>query len=66
MGRGANGSDAAGTNEEGETVMNLLNGAGEVVLWCMALVIAAAVAGVAFLWAWDKYTGWKWERRGRK
>jgi hypothetical protein len=45
--------------------MNLLQGAGTFVLWCMAAVIGAAVAGVAFLWAWDKYSGWKWERNRR-
>ena len=45
--------------------MNLLQGAGTIVLWCMALVIAAAVVGVAFLWAWDKWTGWRWEKKRR-
>lgn len=46
--------------------MNLLQGAGEVVLWCMAAVIGVAVVAVVALHAWDRYTGWKWTRRGRK
>jgi hypothetical protein len=43
--------------------MNLLSGAGEVVLWCMAVVIGLAVVAIAALHAWDKYSGWKWDRR---
>lgn len=48
--------------------MNLLAGAGTVVLWCMAVVIGMAVAAVAAMWAWDKWSGWKWEQkmRGRR
>lgn len=45
--------------------MNLLRGAGEFLLWCMAGVIGFAVAVVVALWAWDKYLGWKWEQRMR-
>ena len=46
--------------------MTLLSGAGTVVLWCMAVVIAMAVVSVVALWAWDKYSGWKWERRAKR
>jgi hypothetical protein len=46
--------------------MNLLQGAGEILLWCMAAVIGVAVVAVAALHAWDKYTGWKWMRRAKR
>jgi hypothetical protein len=64
MGWRATGGDAAGT-EEGEA-MNLLATAGEVVLWCLAGVIGLAVVAVGVLWGWDKYSGWKWERRAKR
>lgn len=49
-------------------MMTLLEGAGEFVLWCMALVIGVAFAGAAVLWAWDKYRAKSWEKtlRGEK
>jgi hypothetical protein len=47
-------------------MMNLLQGEGTFLLWCMAAVIAAAVVGVAFLWAWDKWQGWKWDKKIRE
>jgi hypothetical protein len=50
----------------GEQTMNLLQGAGTFLLWRMAAVIAAAVVGVAFLWAWDKWQGWKWDKKIRE
>ncbi len=46
--------------------MNLLMGAGTLLLQCMAGVIGIAVVGVAALWLWDKYSGWKWERRVKR
>jgi membrane protein YdbS with pleckstrin-like domain len=51
--------------QKGQAMTSLLSGAGEFVLWCMAAVIAAAVAAVAFLWAYDKWTGWRWEKKRR-
>ena len=47
-------------------MMTLLSGAGEFVLWCAALVIGAAVAGVAGHWAWDKWQGWRWDKKIRE
>ena len=46
--------------------MTLLEGAGTLVLWCMAVVIGMAFAAVVTLWAWDKWQGWKWDRRAKR
>jgi hypothetical protein len=46
--------------------MTLLSGAGTVVLWCMAVVIAMAIVSVVALWAWDKWQGWKWDKKIRE
>jgi hypothetical protein len=59
------GSSDRGTTEEGGA-MNLLLGAGEVVLWCMAVVIGLAVVAVGALHAWDKWTGWQWSQRMKR
>jgi len=52
--------------QKGQAMTSLLIGAGEFVLRCMAAVIAAAVVGVAGLWAWDKWQGWKWDKKIRE
>jgi len=44
----------------------LLEGAGEFVLWCMALVIGVAFSGAAVMWVWDKWQGWKWDKKIRE
>jgi hypothetical protein len=40
--------------------------AGEVVLWCVAAILGVAVVAIASLYAWDKYTAWKWEKNSKK
>lgn len=45
--------------------MNLLAGAAEFVLWCVAGVIGFALAVVVALWAWDKWSGSRWEKNMR-
>lgn len=46
--------------------MDLLLNAGEVVMWCIAIVLFAGFASIGALWAWDRWTDWRWEQRRAK
>ena len=46
--------------------MTLLENAGELLLWAMAIVIGVAVIGAATLHAWDRWHGRQWERKIRE
>ena len=47
-------------------MIQLLQGAGEIVMWSIAVTLGIGVAAIGALWAWDKYSGWRWERRVKR